>query len=183
MKLRIYYIMILSTCLITLNCLSGCITNENNTNNINHDSDKDGLTDYEEQFKYKTNYLKLDSDNDGFYSTLTQIIHVNYLPVPEYKYKPTNPTAGQSIEFDARESFDPDGYITEYYWSYYPIVSGPPIIPLPIGYGKHISYSLSLPGDYNVTLKVTDNNGVISFLTKTITVFPSNECQFEDTIQ
>ena len=64
---------------------------------------------------------------------------------------PGNLSANQTIVFDASGSFDEDGVIVSYYWDFGDGENGSGISPSHI-YGN--------PGEYTVTLVVTDNNGI-----------------------
>src|SRR6266702_7942485 len=39
-------------------------------------------------------------------------------PVSSFTFNPTNPSAGQTVSFDATGSADPDGTITNYAWDF-----------------------------------------------------------------
>ena len=57
---------------------------------------------------------------------------------------------GEEIEFDASESFDPDGSIASYHWDFGDGQSSDEIIA---------THAYSNPGTYTVTLTITDNEG------------------------
>ncbi len=66
----------------------------------------------------------------------------------------------QEITFDGRTSSDPDGSITSYEWRFGDGTSGT---------GPVVHHRYSRTGDYTVTLKVTDNDGIPVFARSTIT--------------
>lgn len=66
------------------------------------------------------------------------------------------------VDFDASESVDPDGEIIEYEWD----LDGDS--KFDDGEGVEVSYTYDQKGSYEVTLRVTDNNGEYSTATVTI---------------
>jgi len=64
---------------------------------------------------------------------------------------PSTVSVNQTIVFDASGSFDEDGVIVSYYWDFGDGENGSGISP---------SHVYKDPGQYNVTLVVTDNNGI-----------------------
>jgi len=105
--------------------------------------------------------VRIDADGDGTFErnvTLKQ-------PVASFVYSPENPVVNQTITFNASSSYDPDGTIVSYEWDF--------------GDGnvtnttyEILKHSYSEAGSYDVTLTVTDNDGVTNSTTKTITVYP-----------
>lgn len=63
---------------------------------------------------------------------------------------PENLTVNKVIAFDASGSFDEDGFIVSYYWDFGDGEKGNGINP---------THVYKIPGEYNVSLSVTDNNG------------------------
>ena len=82
----------------------------------------------------------------------------NQPPIASFTYYPENPIVNQEITFDASDSYDPDGNITN-------------------TTEKIIKYSYSEAGSYEVTLTVTDNEGATNSTTKEITVYPPTKKQ------
>ena len=89
----------------------------------------------------------------------------NQPPVASFSYSPQNPVVNETITFDASASTDPDGNITSYEWNF--------------GDGnvtstthEILNHSYSEAGSYEVTLTVTDDDGVTNSITKIITVYP-----------
>ncbi|NPE30436.1 PKD domain-containing protein [Methanococcoides sp. SA1] len=68
---------------------------------------------------------------------------------------------GSSITFDGSASFDPDGSIALYEWNFGDGITG---------VGGITSHTYSSPNTYVVTLRVTDNNGLIGTDTSTVSV-------------
>jgi PKD repeat protein len=112
--------------------------------------------------------LKL-TDNDGITDIATQIITVMPKPLPPeafFTFSLASPEVGQTVNFDASSSSDPDGTIVNYFWSF-----GDGETENQTG-GFTTIHSYTSEGSYNVTLTVTDNDQLIFTTTKTITVSP-----------
>jgi PKD repeat protein len=75
-------------------------------------------------------------------------------PVAQFSYTPEKPLVNETVIFDASESYDPDGTIESYEWNF---GDGSPneTLPTPL-----IEHAYSAPGNYTVTLVVTDNEGL-----------------------
>ncbi len=71
--------------------------------------------------------------------------------------------AGDDIDIDS-DSYDPDGYITDYYWS------APQAQKPIIGFGSTTWFDT--PGNVSVYHRVTDNHGATDSTSKTIKVLP-----------
>jgi len=87
----------------------------------------------------------------------------NQAPVASFTYSPADPYAQEIITFDASASHDPDGSIVSYKWDFGD------------GYVKTVTTSIITHayvdcGNYTVTLTVTDNEGLASSTSQTITV-------------
>jgi len=85
----------------------------------------------------------------------------NELPIASFNFTPQNPFSGDTVTFDASNSIDPDGEISNYYWQ----IDGEDI-------SEGISMSKYFPfeGEYEITLIVTDNIGAKGKAVETITV-------------
>ncbi len=90
---------------------------------------------------------------------------VKFPPVADFSFAPASPKAGEKVLFDAAESFDPDGQIVKYEWDF---TSDGTID----AQGVKVEHSFPQPGDYTVTLRVTDNDGEQSTARKTVRVGP-----------
>ncbi len=75
-----------------------------------------------------------------------------------------NLEVGQSILFDASASIDPDGTIVKYVWYFGDDNKGT---------GETINHTYASAGDYIVTLRIKDNQGIGNGTEKTITVSPA----------
>ncbi|KAF5417392.1 MAG: hypothetical protein C5S38_01790 [Candidatus Methanophagaceae archaeon] len=88
----------------------------------------------------------------------------NQPPVANFTYLPANPVMAQSITFNASNSTDPDGNITNYEW----------------GFGdsgnttntteQNIIHTYASAGTFTVTLTVTDDDGATNATSRAITV-------------
>ena len=83
-------------------------------------------------------------------------------PVPSFTYSPQRPVfLSETVDFDASMSADPDGTIIGYEWDFGDgITSG----------GIQTQHDYSAPGDYTVTLYVTDNDGVVRCTSQSVMV-------------
>jgi PKD repeat protein len=105
-------------------------------------------------------------DNQGAEASITKAIRVkqpNQEPVAELIYSPTKPTVGEEVSFDASDSYDLDGYITQYLWDF----DGDDRVD---AYGRTVTHKYWSSGQFRVELTVQDNQGAEDFTTKLITV-------------
>lgn len=79
---------------------------------------------------------------------------------------PQNPNVGQQITFDASGSIDPDGTIQTYQWK---------LSDTSRKRGKTITHTYDSSGTYTVELKVVDDDGASSTVTKTVQVGSENK--------
>jgi len=86
-------------------------------------------------------------------------------PVAIFTVDPPQPVQKLEATFNASKSYDPDGNITSYNWNF---GDGTPNAT-----GMITTHIFMLPGDYNVTLTVTDNYGLTNSTTKLVTVLPA----------
>ena len=94
----------------------------------------------------------------GFY----QIPPLRY-PIPAFSYEPVAPSIGEIVIFDASKSYDPDYKIATYSWDFGDRTTVNTTEPV-------IGHVYSLQGTFNVTLTVTDIDGLSANLTKIISV-------------
>lgn len=88
----------------------------------------------------------------------------NTPPTASFTQSATTVTVGESINFDASTSDDPDGVIVSYSWNFGDGTTGT---------GVTISHSWSAAGTYTITLAVTDDDGATDSATSSITVNPA----------
>jgi len=82
-------------------------------------------------------------------------------PVAKFSYEPKKPKVGETVTFDATESSDPDGKIVKYEWKFGDNNSGT---------GETVRHSYEEADNYEVTLTVTDDDGLTDSTSKTIRV-------------
>lgn len=82
-------------------------------------------------------------------------------PVASFTYSPEKPMVGGNIKFDASSSDDPDGEIVKYKWDF-----GDGFIDTISG--EVITHIYEHPDKYNVTLTVTDNEGLTDAIPKNL---------------
>ena len=90
----------------------------------------------------------------------------NLPPVAAFTFSPANPVAGAVVTFNAAGSYDPDGVITSYAWSFGDGWSGT---------GSTAFHAYGGSGAYTVTLTVTDNLGTTGSTTRTVQVGVTNQ--------
>jgi PKD repeat protein len=105
-------------------------------------------------------------DNESGTGFIEKTIFVgNQLPTADFTFTPDNPTTKENVYF-TDTSIDPDGIIVSRWWNfgdgYYSDLQNP----------VHCFYS---DGSYNVELIVTDNDGLVGTIQKTIIVYLPND--------
>ena len=113
----------------------------------------------------KTATLLADGDycND-FSADLSGTGKIIQSPIADFTWSPGYPEPDEPISFDASESYDPDGTIELYEWNF-----GDGYI----GSGQIVLHTYDEEGEYEVTLKVTDDDGAYQEKIKTISVIES----------
>ncbi|MBN2543838.1 PKD domain-containing protein [bacterium] len=107
------------------------------------------------------------TDNVGLTGTTSKTITVLNSDPPVALFDLT-PTAGNSpldVDFDGSASYDPDGIIISWAWNFGDGNSGT---------GATISHTYTNPGNYTITLTVTDDTGISSSISKTLRVNESD---------
>ena len=85
-----------------------------------------------------------------------RLIVLNSPPIADFTFTPAEPKVGDSVTFAADGSSDPDGSIASYAWDFdgngtFDIQGGPS--------ARTVVHTFDRDGNYNVTLRVTDNEG------------------------
>jgi len=105
------------------------------------------------------------TDNDGSTDTMSDIVPVEQAPpVAVFTYSPDIPFINETVTFNASASYDPNGYIVSYTWNF---GDGSPQVNETDPIITHVYVTA---GDYNVTLTVTDSEGLTDTTTQIITV-------------
>lgn len=102
-------------------------------------------------------------DDQGATSSVVKTITVGEVPpqkpVPIFTYTPQKPQLGQQITFDASASYDPDGTIVSYKWDFGDGTTADGVV---------VTHKFGTPGNYIVTLTVTDDDGASASQTAAI---------------
>jgi len=99
------------------------------------------------------------------YVAYTQVVGPQRLeppqpPLARINYSPEHPAPMQEVTFDGAGSVSPGGEIVKYVWT----IDGTQLE------GRVVHYSFKSRGDYSVTLKVVDSNGLSNTKTTGVTV-------------
>jgi len=108
------------------------------------------------------------TDEDGLTDSEYKLITVFEPPVATFTYLPTVPLVGETVTFDASQSVDADGIIQSYFWSFDDGIT----ITETDAFATHI---YSEDGTYNVTLTVTDDDGLSDSTWETVAVLPIHD--------
>lgn len=105
------------------------------------------------------------TDEDSHSDIVTHSVYVtssvtNQPPIANFTWQPVDASVNETIYF-YDNSTDPDGTITSWQWDF--------------GDGntstqQNPTHVYTSPGTYNVTLRVTDDNGAVGMITKSITI-------------
>ena len=92
----------------------------------------------------------------------------NILPVADFSVDDVFPASGQNVNFDASDSYDPDGVIVSYLWDFDDgQTASDAIFPV-----QHAFTVQTDPETFRVTLTVTDDDGGTDSTWTDITVTP-----------
>jgi len=110
------------------------------------------------------------TDNDGYTDTATATVTLG-TPKASFTYTPEFPIMGQTITFNASESYDPNGYIVSYVWNFgdgnITTATNPIIV--------HVYDAI---GNYTVALTVADNQGLTDTTAQVVSVEKAPEASF-----
>lgn len=108
------------------------------------------------------------TDNQGLSDTFVyNLIVENTLPTADFSISPNPVLSWNPVTFDARNSKDLDGNITEYSWNFQ---DGNGFV---VG-NDLVSKVYQTPGNYNISLRVKDNLGGVTETSKVLTVANRN---------
>lgn len=108
------------------------------------------------------------TDDQGARASATRTIIVSQgrAPTASFTFSPSNPSAGQTVTFDASSSSDPDGTIVEYRWEWSDGTS-----PTIRGQGQPTTiHVFGTSGTFTVRLAVRDDVGNRATVTQVVTV-------------
>jgi len=102
------------------------------------------------------------TDDDGATTTVTSTKTVlNRPPVASFTESAETVLTGETITFNATNSYDPDGSIVSYFWDFGDGSNATGVV---------VDHSYADDGNYTVTLTVTDDDGATSVSTSTKTI-------------
>ena len=87
---------------------------------------------------------------------------INQPPMPVYSHSPFEPEAGEIIEFDASASYDPDGKLDQLWWDFGDGETG---------IGSIVDHGYLEPGEYTLTLTISDEKGAVTTLVENFVVY------------
>ncbi len=110
-------------------------------------------------------------DNGNLTATTSQqiVVVLDELPVANFTFAPLFPTAGQNVTFNPAGSFDPDGIIVRYNWTFSDFTT---IITFN---NASVFHAFAKAGSYNVILTVTDSSNFVGFAFATISAGPVSD--------
>ena len=107
-------------------------------------------------------------DDDGAPGYKTEVVPVEFVrPAADFTYTPTSPEVGDVVTFDGSNSSAPDGRIEFYEWDFNNDGKTDAT-------GMTVTHVFTSGGSKSVTLKVTDNDGVTDYITKTVFIRINN---------
>ncbi|WP_436902164.1 PKD domain-containing protein [Halovenus halobia] len=118
-------------------------------------------------YGYLDNRLWLLGDGTLYQTSIDKSVP-NDTPSASFSVSQNNPEAGDTVSFDASTSSDPDGRVQSYEWDFTEDGSVDET-------GETASYNYNTPGEYTVSLTVTDDDGATDSATQTVTVTEMNE--------
>lgn len=106
-----------------------------------------------------------DDDNTATTTKTVSVGDVNEAPTAAFDLVTAQPSAADPVEFDGGQSSDPDGMIASYEWQFGDGGTGT---------GQLVSHTYSVAADYVVQLTVTDSEGAMDSISRTVTVLPES---------
>jgi Tol biopolymer transport system component len=113
-------------------------------------------------------YFTVQDDDGAWSSAATENLTIeaaNQPPVASFSYLPVNPAMNAPVTFNASTSYDPDGSIVNYNWSFGDA-------NLAETTEAAITHSYAAVGEYVVNLTITDDEGATNKTSRVIKVFP-----------
>ena len=116
------------------------------------------------------------TDSENLTDTFVGPIRILIRPVADFTTSPTQLGANRPVTFNATASYDPDRQIVNYAWNF---GDGSPIFNTP---DPVTTYKYTAENTYNVTLTVTDDDGLADTYWKLITVLYWRDVDIVDVI-
>ncbi|HUV02110.1 MAG TPA: PKD domain-containing protein [Desulfobacteria bacterium] len=113
-----------------------------------------------------TIYFKVQDDDGTWSSAATEILMIeaaNQPPVALFSYLPVNPAINETVTFNASASYDSDGTLVSYNWSF-----GDEDVTNTTDLS--VTHSYSSIGNYTVNLTVTDDEGATNTTSRALQV-------------
>ncbi len=117
----------------------------------------------EDTYTIKANATQVPDETDtadNLFTDGTVTISIPLPPVASFTYSPASPAVGETVDFDAAASSDPDGTIVSYSWDFGDGDTGT---------GETPTHAYTADGTYTVNLTVTDDDGLTDWTSKDIT--------------
>ena len=102
------------------------------------------------------------TDSEGESSIAVNVIRVIELPVADFSFEPAAPSVCTEVTFDASVSLPKGGHIINYEWNF---GDG-----TPVKFGMVAAHRFLIAGEYNVSLMVTDSEGLLDMKTITLKI-------------
>lgn len=103
------------------------------------------------------------TDSEGLWSTDSKSVMVVKYPIASFTYSPISPLVGETVTFNASTSKPDGGFLVSYAWNFDDETLISETSPI-------TSHAYRASGNYNVTLNVTDSEGLWDIEYKSITV-------------
>ena len=104
------------------------------------------------------------TDSEDLADTFMDTVRVSIAPVANFTHSPTKPVINEMVTFNASASYDPDRSIVSYRWDF----DDGNVTAVAV---EIITHVYTTEGTYNVTLTVTDDDGLTGTLWKLVTVY------------
>jgi len=103
------------------------------------------------------------TDSEGLWDTESKSVTIVKYPLASFTYSPNTPLVGETVTFNASTSTPDGGFLMSYAWNFDDGTLISEIDPI-------TAHAYTEPGNYNVTLKVTDSEGLWDIEYKSIKV-------------